>query len=172
VQIDIVRISYLYHEIFHFIAAFVINQNNDVISKSWHLERLHLRKRNARMSHNRCKPLAAVNKVMKLRVLHAYKFETFFSNWRTMCCSARRLLLHGQENNDSRLQWPSSLRHRLSSPPRRLGSWVSIPPEALMSVCVYALLCVGRGLATGWSPLQGVVPAVYKIKSKESSPSA
>jgi hypothetical protein len=34
-------------------------------------------------------------------------------------------------------------------------------------VCVYpvfVLSCVGRGLATGWSPVQGVLPAVYGIK--------
>jgi hypothetical protein len=34
-------------------------------------------------------------------------------------------------------------------------------------VCVYSvfvLSCVGSGLATGWSPVQGVLPTVYKIK--------
>jgi hypothetical protein len=30
--------------------------------------------------------------------------------------------------------------------------------------CVYVVLCVGRGLATGWSPVQGVLPTVYRIK--------
>jgi hypothetical protein len=30
--------------------------------------------------------------------------------------------------------------------------------------CVYVVLCVGSGLATGWSPVQGVLPTVYKIK--------
>jgi hypothetical protein len=36
-----------------------------------------------------------------------------------------------------------------------------------MSVCVYSvfvLSCVGSGLATGWSPVQGVLPTVYRIK--------
>jgi hypothetical protein len=36
-----------------------------------------------------------------------------------------------------------------------------------MSVCVYsvcAVLCVGIGLATGWSPVQRVLPTVYRIK--------
>jgi hypothetical protein len=28
--------------------------------------------------------------------------------------------------------------------------------------CVCVVLCVGRGLATGLSPVQGVLPAVYK----------
>jgi hypothetical protein len=27
--------------------------------------------------------------------------------------------------------------------------------------CVYAVLCVRSGLATDWSPLQGVIPTVY-----------
>jgi hypothetical protein len=32
----------------------------------------------------------------------------------------------------------------------------------LFSVCV--VLCVGSGLAMGWSPVQGVLPFVYRIK--------
>jgi hypothetical protein len=40
------------------------------------------------------------------------------------------------------------------APPKvqTLGSWVRIPLEAWMSVCVYSvcvLLCIGRGLAMG-----------------------
>jgi hypothetical protein len=37
------------------------------------------------------------------------------------------------------------MRHELSSPARTLGSWVRIPLEARMSVCIYsvfALFCV------------------------------
>jgi hypothetical protein len=30
--------------------------------------------------------------------------------------------------------------------------------------CVCVVLCVGSGLATGWSPVQGVLPTVYRIK--------
>jgi hypothetical protein len=30
--------------------------------------------------------------------------------------------------------------------------------------CVCFVLCVGSGLATGWSPVQGVLPTVYRIK--------
>jgi hypothetical protein len=54
-----------------------------------------------------------------------------------------------------RSRWSLGLRHEPSSPARTLGSWVRIPLEAWMSVCVYsvcALLCVGSGLATSWSP--------------------
>jgi hypothetical protein len=42
-------------------------------------------------------------------------------------------------------QWPRGLRHELSSSAQTLGSWVRIPMEAWMSVCVYsvcAVLCV------------------------------
>jgi hypothetical protein len=44
-----------------------------------------------------------------------------------------------------RSQWPRGLRPELSSPVRTLGSWVLIPLEAWMSLCVYSvfmLLCV------------------------------
>jgi hypothetical protein len=50
--------------------------------------------------------------------------------------------------------------------PLKLGSWVWIPLEAWMSVCFYSVLvlsCVGSGLVTGWSPVQGVLPIVCKI---------
>jgi hypothetical protein len=30
--------------------------------------------------------------------------------------------------------------------------------------CVGVVLCVGRGLEMGWSPVQGVLPTVYGIK--------
>jgi hypothetical protein len=30
--------------------------------------------------------------------------------------------------------------------------------------CVYVVLCVGIGLATGWSSVQGVLPTMYRIK--------
>jgi hypothetical protein len=38
-----------------------------------------------------------------------------------------------------RLEWPRSLRHELSSSAQTLGSWVRIPLEAWMSVCVYSV---------------------------------
>jgi hypothetical protein len=69
--------------------------------------------------------------------------------------------------NFGRSQWPRGLRHKPSSPARTLGSWVLIPLEAWKSVCVYSVCvvpCVGSGLATGWSPVQGVLPIVYRIK--------
>jgi hypothetical protein len=45
---------------------------------------------------------------------------------------------------------------------------VSTNPTQGMDVCVLFfcvyILCVGSGLATGWSPIQGVLPTVYRIK--------
>jgi hypothetical protein len=38
-----------------------------------------------------------------------------------------------------RSKWPRGLRHELSSSARTLGSWVRIPLEAWMSVCVYSV---------------------------------
>jgi hypothetical protein len=48
---------------------------------------------------------------------------------------------------------------------RNSGSWVRIPLRASMfsvcvRVCVFLCLCTGRGLATSWSPAQGVLPTV------------
>jgi hypothetical protein len=39
----------------------------------------------------------------------------------------------------SRSQWPRGLRHELSAPAQTLGSWVPIPLEAWISVCVYSV---------------------------------
>jgi hypothetical protein len=38
--------------------------------------------------------------------------------------------------------------------------------------CVCVVLCVGSGLPTGWSPVKGVLPAVYRVKKlrKQSRP--
>jgi hypothetical protein len=69
----------------------------------------------------------------------------------------------------SRSQWPRRLRHQVSSLARTLGSWVRIPLKAWVSVlCAFILCCVvlyvGRGLATGWAPIQGDLPTVIRIK--------
>jgi hypothetical protein len=50
-----------------------------------------------------------------------------------------------------------------------LGSWVRIPLKAWMFgmcmglFCVCVVLCLGSGLATGWSVTQGVLPSVIMI---------
>jgi hypothetical protein len=36
--------------------------------------------------------------------------------------------------------------------------------------CVYVVLCVGRGLSTGWSSVQGVLPPVYMNKKLKTRP--
>jgi hypothetical protein len=36
--------------------------------------------------------------------------------------------------------------------------------------CVCVVLCIGSGLATGWSPVQGVLPTVYRIKKLKKRP--
>jgi hypothetical protein len=64
-------------------------------------------------------------------------------------------------------QWPRGLKHKPSSPVRTVGSLVRIPLEAWMFVCFYSvfvLSCLGRGLFTDWSFVQGVLPTFYKIK--------
>jgi hypothetical protein len=40
---------------------------------------------------------------------------------------------------ESRSQWPRDLRHEPSSSARTLGSWVRIPLEAWMPVCLYSV---------------------------------
>jgi hypothetical protein len=62
-----------------------------------------------------------------------------------------------------RSEWSLALRHETSWSRQTLGSWVRITLEAWISACVYsvcAVLCVCSGLATGWSPVQGVLPTV------------
>jgi hypothetical protein len=68
----------------------------------------------------------------------------------------------------SRSQWPSGRSYELSSLARTLGSWVRIPLKVWMYVCVYSVFvlpCVGSGLATGWSPVQGVLPTVLGVRN-------
>jgi hypothetical protein len=36
--------------------------------------------------------------------------------------------------------------------------------------CICVVLCVGRGLATGWSPVKGVLPTVYRMKKLKKRP--
>jgi hypothetical protein len=61
------------------------------------------------------------------------------------------------------ITWLRGLRHEPSSPARTLESWVRIPLKvSLLRLCV--VLCVGSGLVTGWSPVHGVLPTVYRIR--------
>jgi hypothetical protein len=42
-------------------------------------------------------------------------------------------------NDNCRAQWRRGLRHELSSPAQTLGSWVRIPLEAWIYVCIYSV---------------------------------
>jgi hypothetical protein len=72
------------------------------------------------------------------------------------------------------LQWPRGLRHELSSSAQTLRLWVRIPLKTCsMFVCVYSefvLSCVGSGLVSGWSPVQGVLTTVWVKRSVSRMP--
>jgi hypothetical protein len=72
--------------------------------------------------------------------------------------------LHKLSAKTSRSQWPRGLRHELFPLARTLGSWVRIPLKGWMFVCVYSV-CIGSVLATGWSPIQGVLPTVLGLRN-------
>jgi hypothetical protein len=42
--------------------------------------------------------------------------------------------------------------------------------HCVRTFCVCVVLCVGSGLATGWSPVQGVLPTMYRIKKLKKWP--
>jgi hypothetical protein len=66
------------------------------------------------------------------------------------------------------------LRHEPSSPARTLGIVGSNPTRGMdvcvRLFCVCVVLCVGSGLAIGSSPVQGVLPSVYWIKTLKKRP--
>jgi hypothetical protein len=66
-----------------------------------------------------------------------------------------------------RSQWPRDLRHELSSLARTLVSWVRIPSRhgCLSAFILCVVLRVGSGLATRWSPVQGVLSTVYGLRN-------
>jgi hypothetical protein len=64
--------------------------------------------------------------------------------------------------------------------PRHLKTWtvlarsntwiVGSNPTWDMNICVCTVLCAGSGLATGWSPVQGVLQTVYRITNLKKRP--
>jgi hypothetical protein len=66
--------------------------------------------------------------------------------------------------------------HVLSSLAWKPGSWVRIPHKAwifgvcMRLFCVCVVRCLGTGLATSWSPVQGVIPSVKWSRNWEISP--
>jgi hypothetical protein len=62
-------------------------------------------------------------------------------------------------------QWPRGLRHGLRSLERWNRGFESHSRHGWLYVllfCACIVLCIGSGLTTGWSPLLGVLPTVYK----------
>jgi hypothetical protein len=82
-----------------------------------------------------------------------------------------RFHFYGFRLNGSQSQWPRVLRHEVFAPSNT--GFVGLNPTRDMDVCVrlfsvYVVLCIGRGLATGSSPVQGVIPTLYRIKKLKS----
>jgi hypothetical protein len=75
-------------------------------------------------------------------------------------CDILRLLIQRH-----RSEWPRALRHELFSTAQTLRSWVGIPLEARLSVCVYV---VQRGLPHPWSPalpcIRWTMEGLYALK--------
>jgi hypothetical protein len=69
----------------------------------------------------------------------ALAYRAFLDNIRSLY--TRRSVSIG---SGRRSQWPRHQRHELSSPARKLGSWVLILLEALISVCIYSLFILSR----------------------------
>jgi hypothetical protein len=86
----------------------------------------------------------AINFIMNLVLILLFPLRASFHCWKTLpnILSSdlyRSGLVH------RRSQWPRGLRHEPSPPARTLGSWIQIPLEAWMFVCVYSmfvLFCV------------------------------
>jgi hypothetical protein len=111
--------------------------------------------------------------------------------WESCTCEERNLLTHTLISfthplrvpalsvmpfwSFCRSQWPSGLRYVMSSLARRPGSLVRIPYKAWMFgmyiclSCACVVLCLGSGLATSWSLVQGVLPSVKWSKWKTTS---
>jgi hypothetical protein len=86
-----------------------------------------------------------------------------FNAWSDHCCFS--VINDNWRKNLSRSQWQCGLRYEMSSLAQTLGSFVRIPLKVWMFVCVYSvfvLTCVDSGLATGWTPVQGVLPTKNK----------
>lgn len=91
-------------------------------------------------------------------VLSCSGFQFSLVNQFFVLCYFFELVVLLSMNNYCRTQWPRNLKHELSSPSQMLASWVLIHSRhGCLSLSVYVVLCVGRGLVTGWSPVQGVL---------------
>jgi hypothetical protein len=62
-----------------------------------------------------------------------------------------------------RSQWPRGLRHELSSPAQTLGSWVRIPLEARMSLCVYSVFVLSCVQVAALQPADPPSKEFYRL---------
>jgi hypothetical protein len=81
---------------------------------------------------------------------------------------SRQVIIHILAKDHSVLFIPAARPQALSN----TGIVGSNPTQGMgICVCLFCLcvvLCVGSGLATGWSPVQGVLPTVYKLRNQKS----
>jgi hypothetical protein len=71
-----------------------------------------------------------------------------------------------------RSQRSRGLSHGPPSPARTLGSYIRIPLETCMYVCVNSVFsvlpCVDSGIETDWSSVQEILPTVYRLRNWKS----
>jgi hypothetical protein len=119
-------------------------------------------------SPSMCSSLLLLNR-MKVIIRLPFTYACVYSGYQLQELAALNMM-------QNRSQRSRGLRHELSSLARTLGSLVRILLKAWMFVfvrlfCVCAVLCLGSDLATCWSPVQGVLPTVYRIKKLKKRPS-
>jgi hypothetical protein len=90
--------------------------------------------------------------------------------WPQVCVFTEPWVIDKYWWTDKPITVPRGLRHEPSSPALTLGSWARIPLKAWMSVLRAFILYIGRSLTTGWSPVQGGQPIVYRIKKLKKRP--
>jgi hypothetical protein len=114
-----------------------------------------------------------------------YNSQLFTKNWKTRPSVFRAafelyLMTSYREQILLRVKWHEPItvaaRSKVLTVFARLNTRVvGSNPTRGMDVCVrlfcvYVVLCAGSGLATDWSPFQGVQPAVYRIKKLKKQP--
>jgi hypothetical protein len=74
-----------------------------------------------------------------------------------------------------RSEWTRGLRYEPPTLPRTLWSWFESHSRhgclyCVRLSCFCVVLFVGRSLTTAWSPVQGVLPSVYRIMKLKKRP--
>jgi hypothetical protein len=64
-----------------------------------------------------------------------------------------------------RSQWPRCQRHEMSFVRSNTGIVGSNLTQGMDTCLRLFCVCLGRGLATGWSPVQGVLPNVQRLRN-------